>query len=141
VDIQDSGPTASTLLGAADTLVLDESRPGGTNTPGGAAPRVLPPPTGNTPFPYTTLFRSSDGPGSTVFTLKLTGSNVASGLFALGPAELNSAHQCQALHVCLNQLDDTITGSANGTNYFTITINETSGAVTFTQLSNIWHSN
>ena len=33
-----------------------------------------------------------------------------------------------------------ITGSAGGTNYFTITLNPATGQLTFTQLNNIWHA-
>ena len=76
----------------------------------------------------------SDGPGSATYSLVLTGSNVASGLFALG---VNGA---QGASIVLNQSGNTITGSAGGTNYFTITLNPATGQVTFTQLNNIWHA-
>ena len=41
----------------------------------------------------------------------------------------------------LNQSGNVITGSAGGTDYFTIEINPANGDVTFTQLNNIWHAN
>src|SRR5262249_14884415 len=34
-----------------------------------------------------------------------------------------------------------ITGSVGATKYFTISIDESTGVVTFTQINNIWHSN
>ena len=86
----------------------------------------------------------TDGAGSTVYTLKLTGSNVASGLFALDATDTTTGDGDgigQGTQIVLNQSGDTITGTANGTTYFTITINETTGVVTFTQVANIWHSN
>src|SRR6185369_6049953 len=82
----------------------------------------------------------ADGAGSTVYKLVLTGSNVASGLFALDNTNLDPAHLGQGAQIVLNQSGDVITGSANGTTYFTISINESTGVVTFTQVNNIWHS-
>ncbi|MFO9313271.1 DUF5801 repeats-in-toxin domain-containing protein, partial [Legionella pneumophila serogroup 1] len=43
--------------------------------------------------------------------------------------------------IVLNQNGNVITGSLNGTDYFTITIDAASGAVTFDQLASVWHAN
>ncbi|MCW2202499.1 hypothetical protein M2227_004589 [Bradyrhizobium elkanii] len=141
--IQDSGPTAGTVTGPTDTLVLDETRPTGTDTAGGTAPTGLDTVTADFSNNFTAGSYGSDGAGSTTYTLKLTGSNVASGLYALDPTDKTAGDGDgigQGTQIVLNQVGDTITGSANGTTYFTITINETTGIVTFTQLNNIWHS-
>ncbi|MBR0875297.1 hypothetical protein JQ633_33395, partial [Bradyrhizobium tropiciagri] len=136
----DDGPTASIAGGAADTLVLDETRPVGTDTAGGSAPNGLASVTADFSDNFTGGSYGADGAGSTTYTLKLTGTNVASGLYALDPTDTNPAHFGQGTQIVLNQSGDTITGSANGTTYFTITINETTGVVTFTQVNNIWHA-
>ncbi|WFU59167.1 DUF5801 repeats-in-toxin domain-containing protein [Bradyrhizobium pachyrhizi] len=138
--IQDSGPTAGTVTGPTDTLVLDETRPTGTDTAGGTAPTGLDTVTADFSNNFTAGSYGSDGAGSTTYTLKLTGLNVASGLYALDPTDADPTHFGQGAQIVLNQVGDTITGSANGTTYFTITINETTGIVTFTQVNNIWHS-
>ncbi|MCA6103878.1 beta strand repeat-containing protein [Bradyrhizobium australafricanum] len=138
--IQDSGPTAGTVTGPTDTLVLDETRPVGTDTAGGTAPTGLDTVTADFSNNFSAGSYGSDGPGNTAYTLKLTGVNVASGLYALDPTDTDPTHFGQGAQIVLNQVGDTITGSANGTTYFTITINETTGIVTFTQLNNIWHS-
>ncbi|WP_244482407.1 DUF5801 repeats-in-toxin domain-containing protein, partial [Bradyrhizobium pachyrhizi] len=85
----------------------------------------------------------SDGPGNSAYTLKLTGANVASGLYALDATDTTTGDGDgigQGAQILLNQVGNTITGSVGGTTYFTITIDETTGIVTFTQLNNIWHS-
>ena len=72
----------------------------------------------------------------------LTGVNVASGLYALDPADTSAGDGDgigQGGEIVLNQSGNTITGSFGGTDYFTISITATSGEVTFTQLNNIWH--
>ena len=63
----------------------------------------------------------------------MTGSNVASGLFALG------SNGAQGASIFLNQAGNVITGSAGGTDYFKITVNTATGEVTFQQLKNVWH--
>ncbi|TKV83638.1 hypothetical protein FDV58_00040 [Bradyrhizobium elkanii] len=138
--IQDSGPTAGTVTGPTDTLVLDETRPVGSDTAGGTAPTGLDTVTADFSNNFTAGSYGSDGAGSTTYTLKLTGANVASGLYALDPTDTDPTHFGQGTQIVLNQVGDTITGSANGTTYFTITINETTGVVTFTQVNNIWHA-
>ena len=77
----------------------------------------------------------SDGPGSATYSLVLTGSNVASGLFALDAADTTAGDVDgigQGAPIVLNQSGNTITGSVGGTNYFTISINPATRSVTFT---------
>ncbi|MCE9850327.1 retention module-containing protein, partial [Aeromonas allosaccharophila] len=77
----------------------------------------------------------ADGAGSIGYSLALTGTNVASGLYAVDPAAPNG----QGTGIVLNQLGNIITGSAGGVDYFTLTINPTTGEVTLALLDNVWH--
>ena len=77
----------------------------------------------------------SDGAGSATYALVLTGSNVASGLFALDAADTSAGDGDgigQGAQIVLNQAGNVITGSAGATTYFTIQINPATGVVTFT---------
>ncbi|MCT2402119.1 DUF5801 repeats-in-toxin domain-containing protein, partial [Novosphingobium mangrovi (ex Huang et al. 2023)] len=74
-----------------------------------------------------------DGAGSVGYSLVLTGSNVGSGLYTLGVGG------AMGNEIVLNQSGNTVTGSYGGTTYFTISINQTTGVVTFAQSNNIWH--
>src|SRR5262249_29452030 len=82
--IQDDGPTASTVTGPTDTLVLDESAVG-TDTAGGTAPVGVATVTANFADNFTGGSYGTDGAGTTAYKLTLTGSNVDSGLDAPGP--------------------------------------------------------
>ncbi|TNH93611.1 hypothetical protein CF136_21765 [Aeromonas hydrophila] len=77
----------------------------------------------------------ADGAGSIGYSLALTGTNVASGLYAVDPAAANG----QGAAIVLNQVGNVITGSAGGVDYFTLTINPTTGEVTLALLDNVWH--
>ncbi|WP_254425367.1 beta strand repeat-containing protein [Aeromonas dhakensis] len=77
----------------------------------------------------------ADGAGSIGYSLALSGSNVASGLYAVDPLAANG----QGAAILLNQVGNVITGSAGGVDYFTLTINPTSGEVTLALLDNVWH--
>ncbi|WP_440892094.1 retention module-containing protein [Aeromonas dhakensis] len=77
----------------------------------------------------------ADGAGSIGYSLALSGSNVASGLYAVDPLAANG----QGAAILLNQVGNVITGSASGVDYFTLTINPTSGEVTLALLDNVWH--
>ncbi|WP_392464174.1 beta strand repeat-containing protein [Aeromonas dhakensis] len=77
----------------------------------------------------------ADGAGSIGYSLALSGSNVASGLYAVDPLTANG----QGAAILLNQVGNVITGSAGGVDYFTLTINPTSGEVTLALLDNVWH--
>ena len=65
----------------------------------------------------------ADGAGSIGYSLALTGNNVASGLYAVDPVP----GQRQGAAIVLNQVGNVITGSAGGVDYFTLTINPTTG--------------
>ena len=86
--IEDDGPDAVVANAVAAAIVLDETRPVGTETDGDSAPAGLDTVTVNLAgnFAAVTDF-GSDGPGSATYSLVLTGSNVASGLFALDAAD------------------------------------------------------
>uniref|UniRef100_UPI001FCDE1F0 retention module-containing protein n=1 Tax=Aeromonas jandaei TaxID=650 RepID=UPI001FCDE1F0 len=77
----------------------------------------------------------ADGAGSIGYSLALSGSNVASGLYAVDPLAANG----QGAAIVLNQVGNVITGSAGAVSYFTLTINPTTGEVTLALLDNVWH--
>ncbi|WP_193758530.1 DUF5801 repeats-in-toxin domain-containing protein [Aeromonas hydrophila] len=77
----------------------------------------------------------ADGAGSIGYSLALTGTNVVSGLYAVDPAAANG----QGAAIVLNQVGNVITGSAGGVDYFTLTINPSTGEVTLALLDNVWH--
>ncbi|MDM5120603.1 retention module-containing protein, partial [Aeromonas hydrophila] len=77
----------------------------------------------------------ADGAGSIGYSLALTGTNVVSGLYAVDPAAANG----QGAAIVLNQMGNVITGSAGGVDYFTLTINPSTGEVTLALLDNVWH--
>ncbi|WP_257492991.1 DUF5801 repeats-in-toxin domain-containing protein [Aeromonas veronii] len=79
----------------------------------------------------------ADGKGSIGYSLALTGSNVASGLYAVDPLAANG----QGATIVLNQVGNVITGSAGGVDYFTLSIDPTTGEVTLELLDNVWHGN
>ncbi|MFM5173807.1 DUF5801 repeats-in-toxin domain-containing protein [Aeromonas veronii] len=79
----------------------------------------------------------ADGQGSIGYRLALTGSNVASGLYAVDPLAVNG----QGAAIVLNQVGNVITGSVGAVSYFTLTINPTTGEVTLALLDNVWHGN
>ena len=144
LNIGDDIPNAVVVINTPDTLVLDETRPVGTETDGDSAPAGLDTVTANFADNFGPVPNfGSDGPGSATYSLVLTGTNVASGLFALDAADTTAGDLDgigQGAQIVLNQAGNTITGSAGGTNYFTITLNPATGQVTFTQLNNIWHA-
>ncbi|WP_429100216.1 DUF5801 repeats-in-toxin domain-containing protein [Aeromonas veronii] len=77
----------------------------------------------------------ADGQGSIGYSLALSGSNVASGLYAVDPLAVNG----QGAAIVLNQVGNVITGSVGAVSYFTLTINPTTGEVTLALLDNVWH--
>jgi T1SS-143 domain-containing protein len=138
----DDGPNADVSGVAIGTVILDETRTEGTDTVGGSAPTG----DGSATIDFSVNFASgtfgADGAGSTAYSLSLSGPNVPSGLFALDNSDLSAGDGDgfgQGGQIVLNQVGNTITGSFNGTNYFTIAINPATGVVTFTELNNIWH--
>ncbi len=78
----------------------------------------------------------ADGAGSLVYSLALSVADAPSGLFALD----TSAPDGKGMEILLSQSGNTITGSAGGVDYFTITLDPATGDVAFNQLNPIWHS-
>ena len=140
--IQDDGPDAVVVNPTAAAIVLDESpvAPNGDGIVSATGNFAL-----NFGSPPPTDF-GSDGPGSATYSLVLTGSNVASGLFALDPADTSAGDGDgigQGAQIVLNQSGNVITGSIGAITYFTIQINPATGVVTFTDntANNLWHAN
>ncbi|OGB72272.1 MAG: hypothetical protein A2486_07525, partial [Burkholderiales bacterium RIFOXYC12_FULL_65_23] len=108
--LEDDGPSITAAsVAAADTLTVDES-----NLAANA--------TANFADNFSTAINyGADGAGSTGYSLALSGANVNSGLFALGVGGAAGAQ------IVLNQAGNVITGSVGGTDYFTITVNATTG--------------
>ncbi|WP_336985688.1 beta strand repeat-containing protein [Altererythrobacter aquiaggeris] len=127
--IEDDGPSASVNGSATlDMIVLDESpvsKDGIVSATANFADN----------FAAVTNY-GTDGAGSTSYGLVLTGTNVNSGLFALGANGLPGAQ------IVLNQAaDGVVTGSVGAVAYFTISVAAGTGVVTFTQSKNVYHSN
>jgi T1SS-143 domain-containing protein len=142
--IQDDGPTAAADPQATlDTIVLDETRPEGTDTSGAGAPSGDASATAN----FADNFVASgdygaDGPGSASYQLLLSANGIGSGLYALDATDTSAGDGDgigQGAEITLSQVGNVITGSAGGTDYFTISIAPATGVVTFTQLNPIWH--
>jgi hypothetical protein len=135
IAIEDDGPVPVLPNTDADTLVLDETRPVGSETDGDSDPAGL--------DTVTADFADNFGAGGGSYALALNGSDVSSGLYALDATDTTGGDGDgigQGDEIVLNQSINTITGSANSTDYFTISIDPTTGVVTFTQSNNIWHS-
>jgi VCBS repeat-containing protein len=86
----------------------------------------------------------TDGEGHVSYSLTLGDTDVASGLYALDSSDTESVLDGigQGDEIVLNQdaLTGVITGSAGGTDYFTISIDAVTGEVTFSQINNVWHA-
>src|SRR6185436_18796544 len=137
--VQDDGPDAVVVNPTAAAIVLDESpvAPGGDGIVSA---------TGNFSVNFSAANFGTDGAGSATYSLVLTGSNVASGLFALDAADTTAGDGDgigQGAQIVLNQSGNVITGSIGAITYFTIQINPATGVVTFTDntANNLWHSN
>ncbi|WP_326490132.1 DUF5801 repeats-in-toxin domain-containing protein, partial [Aeromonas rivipollensis] len=134
---EDDGPTAG-LAGEAPSLgsvKVDESLPALGGVGGdGIVSATLAAATVQAQFSHAF---GADGAGNIGYNLALTGSNVASGLYAVDPLAANG----QGTQIVLNQVGNVITGSANGVSYFTLTIDPATGAVTLKLLDNVWHGN
>ncbi|MDM5095573.1 DUF5801 repeats-in-toxin domain-containing protein, partial [Aeromonas rivipollensis] len=134
---EDDGPTAG-LAGEAPSLgsvKVDESLPALGGVGGdGIVSATLAAATVQAQFSHAF---GADGAGNIGYNLALTGSNVASGLYAVDPLAANG----QGTQIVLNQVGNVITGSANGVSYFTLTIDPATGAVTLNLLDNVWHGN
>ena len=122
-NIKDDGPViTSASVASIDTLTVDETSLS-SNATANFADNFS-----------TAISYGADGAGSTAYSLVLTGTNVNSGLYTLG------AGGAQGNQIVLNQSGNTITGSYGGTNYFTISIDNSTGVVTLDQLAAIYHA-
>ncbi|MGY3856948.1 retention module-containing protein [Aeromonas intestinalis] len=133
---EDDGPTVCLTEGAPRlSATVDESLPalGGAYSDGIASATLT---AAAVQGQFSHVF-GADGAGSVGYNLVLSGSNVASGLYAVNPSAANG----QGVQILLNQSGNVITGSANGVNYFTLTVDPVTGAVTLTLLDNVWHGN
>ena len=124
INVDDDSPDAVVIDTTAAAIVLDESpvAPGGDGIVSATADF-----SGN--FAAVTAF-GADGAGSVTYSLVLTGSNVASGLFALDPADTSAVDGDgfgQGAQIVLNQSGNVITGSIGAITYFTIQINPATG--------------
>uniref|UniRef100_UPI001FEE929D DUF5801 repeats-in-toxin domain-containing protein n=1 Tax=Aeromonas hydrophila TaxID=644 RepID=UPI001FEE929D len=131
---EDDGPRAGLAVEAPSLgATVDESLVslGGAGTDGVASATLS---AANVQAQFTPAF-GADGAGSIGYSLALSGSNVASGLYAVDPAAANG----QGAAIVLNQVGNVITGSAGGADYFTLTINQSTGEVTLALLDNVWH--
>ena len=140
--IEDDGPDASVADATVDAIVLDES-PAGKDEGGDFTPAGVSKATVDLSSQFGPVDFGTDGPGDASFALKLTGSDVGSGLYALDPTDTEGVIDGigQGAEIVLNQAGNTITGSAGGKDYFTISVDPDTGKVTFEQLNNIWHDN
>nr|WP_277988468.1 retention module-containing protein [Aeromonas hydrophila] len=131
---EDDGPRAGLAVEAPSLgASVDESLVslGGAGTDGVASATLS---AANVQAQFNPAF-GADGAGSIGYSLALTGNDVASGLYAVDPAAPNG----QGAAIVLNQVGNVITGSAGGVDYFTLTINPSSGEVTLALLDNVWH--
>uniref|UniRef100_UPI002624E048 DUF5801 repeats-in-toxin domain-containing protein n=1 Tax=uncultured Nitratireductor sp. TaxID=520953 RepID=UPI002624E048 len=134
IKFEDDGPVLGEVTAvAAGALTLDESPLPGAGD--GVAIQTLAL-AGN----FAAVNYGTDGAGTTTYGFALSGSGVpvASGLYALNSVD-GTFTQGTEITLSLSADGQTITGSADGEDYFTITVDDT-GTVTFTQLNNIWHS-
>ena len=132
--IEDDGPTMAepSVIATADHLVLDESKV----APDGDGLRTVKAQYADNFFGATPVVNyGTDGAGSVSYALELKTANLASGLYALDATAANG----KGAEILLTQAGNVITGSAGGVDYFTITVDATTGEVTFAQSKNIWH--
>ena len=145
--IQDDGPDAKVKQGQCpDILVLDETRPLGTDTDGTAPNGVASVSADfsdnfnkqNGTFDYGT-----DGPGKVEYDLRISNNGIGSGLYALDPSDTIDGTDGigQGSEIQLYKLGNgDIVGRVGNTEYFHISV-DGNGVVTFSQSNNIWHPN
>ena len=112
--IQDDGPVAVVIGTTPPPIVLDETRPLGTDSAGGVPPNGVASATGDFSANFSAVNFGTDGASSATYSLVLTGSNVASGLFALDAADTTSATStalARARRSCSTRSGNAITGS------------------------------
>ena len=143
--IDDDGPDAQIDPQARlDMLVLDETRPEGTDDDGPNATPGLRSTTANFADNFATAIDyGTDGPGTVIYSFDLENPTVGSGLYAIDNTDVTAGDGDgigQGDEILLSLSGNVVTGSANGTDYFTIEVDPSTGVVTFTQLENIWHA-
>ena len=126
IDVLDDGPISVAEGLDEDAVALVDESP---LTEDGIAAATIDASTG-----FATEIYGADGAGSVEYALVLGDVNVGSGLYAIG------ANGAAGDEILLNESGGVITGSVGGVDYFTIEIDASTGEVTFTQLSNIWHA-
>lgn len=151
VTFQDDGPDLELPGALPEPMVLDESRPVGTDTDGDSDPAGLASVTANLSGLFdTNPDFGADGAGgvNVSYELLLTGTNVASGLYALESTDTTTGDGDpigRGAQIVLNKnASGQIVGSVAGTTYFTISVDNnpaslTFGHVTFAQALNVWH--
>ena len=145
ISFEDDGPKAVVDHNALpDVLVLDETRPIGSDSSGGGLPYGLAVQAADFSDNFSAPDFGSDGSGNVSYSLQLTGTDVGSGLYALDSSDsavddLDGIGQ--GAQIELNLVGGKIIGSVGSTVYFSISVDSMSGEVTFTQFNNIWHSN
>ena len=121
ISFKDDGPSITSVV-KADILTVDES----------TLPNIA---TANLVDNFSSsISYGADGAGTTAYALVLNGSNVGSGLYALG------AGGAKGSEILLNQAGNVITGSVSGTDYFTISFDNSTGEVKFEQKAAVHHS-
>ncbi|MBA6414367.1 hypothetical protein H2508_14730 [Parahaliea sp. F7430] len=84
----------------------------------------------------------ADGEQSTEYSLLLNGSNIGSGLYAVDNSDTSTTDgdgYGQGAEILLSQSGNVVTGSVGGEVYFTISLDASSGELTFDQQKEIWH--
>ncbi|WP_061239767.1 retention module-containing protein [Ectopseudomonas composti] len=146
---QDDGPTAALMSNVAVPLaILDETRPVGTDIGGSHAAfgddSVTVDFTAN--FDTSNAVYGSDGPGAITYSLELTGTDVATGLFGLDPSDRSATDGDgfgRGEAIVLDQLSPGVVvgvGAISGDTYFSIEQVGSNGELKFTQVKNIWHA-
>ena len=144
--IQDDGPDAAVANATAATIVLDETRPLGTDSTGGVAPTGVASATGDFSANFAAADFGSDGAGSVSYKLVLNSAEgIGSSLFALDAADTTAGDGDgigQGASIVLNKVGNDILGQVGAVTYFTISV-DGNGVVTFTDntANNLWHSN
>ena len=106
--IQDDGPDAVVVIGTPAAIVLDESPVGS-----GSATASCVSTHGNFSVNFSAANFGTDGASSATYSLVLTGSNVASGLFALDAADTTAGDGDgigQGASIVLNKVGNDILG-------------------------------
>jgi VCBS repeat-containing protein len=140
VSVTDDVPTASLSDRGVPGITLDESA-AGTDSSDGSLPNGLATDTVDFSTAFATPVYGADGEGSHSYTLNLCGSNVGSGLYALDATDTDPTGGLGkgAEIMLVDNGDGTISGMVGTDEYFVISVNSSTGEVTFTQEMNIWH--